>query len=194
MSNTQTTVETFNYCIEQFQRFMFRAFRGLSNEEIKSQVEVKLSNQPSTFRKEVVKLIIKLKLNKPNDNVFLHQEDEQRGKYESIYTAVWKMAVYQYDNDGTRMEGLDECYFYGMIKRMEDLLEEGKLSEAIYLDKCNMLKKDREHDAALATICSCSAMGCYVPQTQDGHPNVTFLRIMVIPCHWHNALKTIKFA
>jgi len=192
MSKVPITVETFNYCIEEFGRFMLRAFCGVSDEEIKSQVDVKLSNHPATFRKEVVSLILKLRIT--HGNLFLHQDDEQRGKYETIYTAMWKMAVYQYDNDGHRMEGLDKSYFHGMINRADELIAQGKITEAIYIDKCNMLKRDREHDVTLATICSCSAMGCYHIHEHEGVPRTTFLRIMVIPCQWHGASKSIKFA
>ena len=192
MSIAPITVNTFNYCIEEFERFMLRAFLGVSDAEITRYLEVKFSNQPATFRKEVLKLILKLKSS--TKNIFLHQDDEQRGKYEAIYTAMWKMAVHQYDNEGHRMEGLDKSYFHGMMDHGDERMAQGKITEANYIDMCNALKRDREHDVTLATICSCSAMGCYHIHEHEGVPRKTFLRIMVIPCQWHGASKSIKFA
>jgi hypothetical protein len=102
---------------------------GIDDTQIQSDVKHKLQNYSQRFCESVFSGILMLRKLKGTCHT--------QGRYKAdVRTAIWKLAVWQYDNYGVRMKGLDECYFIAGEARIKELLDTDKINEGEYLTKC----------------------------------------------------------
>jgi hypothetical protein len=107
MSSIAPKVTTLVYTAKSYCRFVNRVLGGFCSHQIKPYVETLFSKETEDFRKDVMRLIITIKISSEEWNF----ASENEAKEAVLYAAVWKLAKSFFDGVDGLIQALDRDYF-----------------------------------------------------------------------------------
>ena len=193
MTNLET--DSFVYQFAEFERFIYRGFITKCSHQIKNDIEELFGTEPKAYRTEMLRLIIQFKMQKETSFQYYVNNSNQQLKYEGLYASIWKLALLQYNED--YMSYLDEVYFHALEEGWKKEQEDGKMTEGKYLTLVNCLKREREHDEGVISMCSCSVIASFgnaeIKLQNDTIKDVLVFRVICLPCGWNMKAKVVRF-
>jgi len=183
MSSTEEC-QIFLYSKERMENELMIFINHLKNTSIKSVVYRELDTT-ETNKKNVYKRILKFKTG------FDWWEYDTRKNLAIELTLIWKLSIKSMKGYYSTKEGGLEGEAHRELADLEKEMEEGKINEHEYIQRCNRIRDMKNDNEVLMDACICSLLGNIndaITENDDGSKTtIKVFRVMCLPCGWGGA-------
>jgi hypothetical protein len=185
MSSTITECEIFTYTVEEMERMLMSYIDHLKDTAIKTVISRELSNTSEKNRKNVYKRILKFK------NGLDWWDCISREMLATELTLIWRLGVKSMKGYYSTKEGGLEGHAFRELEDLEKEMEEGKINEHEYIQRCNIIRDIKVENEKIMNACICSILGkvddAEIVEDDGSIIDTKVFRVMCLPCGWGGA-------
>lgn len=174
--------EIFTYIKDRMEHDLMIYINHLKDTSIKSVINRELDTSEKN-KKNVYKRILKFKAGLD------WWEYDTRQNLAIELTLIWKLAVKSMRGYYSTREGGLEGEAHRELEELEKEIEEEKINEQEYIQRCNIIRDLKDEKEILLDACICSLLGKIndgIKENADGtKTNIIVFRVMCLPCGWN---------
>lgn len=176
--------EIFTYTKDRMEHELMIYINKLKDTSIKKIINSELDTSEKN-KKNVYKRILKFKVGLD------WWEYDTRQNLAIELTLIWKLALKVMRGYYSTLDGGLEGEAHRELEELEKEMEEEKINEQEYIQRCNIIRDLKNEKEILLDACSCSLLGNIndaIKENADGtKTNIIVFRVMCLPCGWGGA-------